>query len=443
MNFKLGIIGHPDVNVIVKEIISKRFRDVSVTSLGVADDINFDQTFPKIISQFINHDGLLFTAKDIYYIFNSNTGLEVPSTHLDTSLAELYKSFFKAQYHLKSDITNLSIDSVLYSDITDAYIGLDIFDVSNLNIKIVPFDYSKPPYIDKIIEAHIKNHRENGSLCMTGFTEVMIRLQALSIPVVSIESDKNQIFEKVNRLISSSISLSQKVNDQVVILISLSNLKEHIVIENSEHSIISEYNRITEQIFWFSQKVNGAYLSSDQKNFSIFCSRDDFENQTDHFSKLEILDQIAFKNIVHASIGIGYGKTINKAMKHAVIAKIKATKENINCAFIKYSDREIAGPLFPSSNPTNNKVIVYDEKLYHIASKSELSISKIYQLHGIIKEKNTTYFTSKELSSQLGVSQRSANRMLKKLEDSGFVQPSGTKSEGGKGRPIRIFAFYF
>lgn len=442
MSFKIGIIGHPDINTQIQDLVLSKFNNVKLTNLDISDDNNFSDSFSKISNQFSQFDGLLFTAKDIYQIFHDKQEIEKPTIYLDSTEAELYRALFKGLNSFNNNLQNISVDSRSYNEVINSLENLDYINLSSNKVLVVDYDFTKPEYVKSTLENHIANYEKHNCLCLTGFTEIRNRLTEMNIPVVLLESDRANIIEKVNKLISSAISMNTRQNDQAVILISLSNLKEHIVIENSEHSVISAYNKITEKVFWFSQKVKGAFLSSDQKTYSIFCSREDFESNINGYTKFELLNEISKTNIVHASIGVGFGKTVQKAMKHATIARIKAIKENISCAFIKHSEREITGPMFPSGT-SSGKTIVYDTKLNEIAEKSGLSISKIYRINGYIKEKNTSILTSKQLANLLEISQRSANRIIEKLVESHYVEQRGTKSEGDKGRPIRIFEFYF
>ena len=57
------------------------------------------------------------------------------------------------------------------------------------------------------------------------------------------------------------------------------------------------------------------------------------------------------------------------------------------------------------------------------------------------QEKNT--FTSRELSEFLSISERSVNRIIKKLIEKGYAEEAEFESSAGAGRPRRKIKFIF
>lgn len=245
----------------------------------------------------------------------------------------------------------------------------------------------------------------------------------------------------MNNLISRGSAVENRDFDQVAITINISNLKENLIINNSHHSVVLEYNRIMEEVFWLAERLDGAYSFNGSKSYTIFCSREGFEYESEYLSKINILDTIAENQVVYASIGVGYGRSFKEAIKHSVIANIKAANEKRNCAYISYEPDKLAGPLLPANESPELDSTVFDARLEQIASRSSINIDTIYKINSALKSGNN--YTSSEVAQIIGVTRRSANRIVAKLEGSGFAEPMSNKSNGGRGRPSRIIRFLF
>ena len=220
-------------------------------------------------------------------------------------------------------------------------------------------------------------------------------------------------------------------------------MKEHLILDNTEHNVVAEYNRISEAVFWFSEKINGAYIPNDQRKYIIFCNKEEYEKETNHSANISILNEITKKNYFTCGIGIGYGINDREAIRNATIAQLRSSKKNRNSAYIVYDINKIIGPIYPSTEINIKNSSLYDMKINDIASKSQISINTIYQLYNNFKKTNETDYTSRDIAEQLGVTIRSANRLFDKLSNSGYIQMIGEKTTGKKGRPIRVFRFLF
>ena len=65
-----------------------------------------------------------------------------------------------------------------------------------------------------------------------------------------------------------------------------------------------------------------------------------------------------------------------------------------------------------------------------------------YKVKEVVKLIETTkegQITAQELAENLGITKRSANRILSALEEQGVVEIVGTRATSAKGRPERIY----
>jgi hypothetical protein len=443
MEYVLGLIGHPDINKEVKILISRHFDNIKIIEMNIIDDTDLNLNNVNIRLFEKKCMGILFTAKDIYQLFCSITQIGVDTACLEDNKSEILKTLFTANNSHIADITNISIDSITYDEIKDLYRELGLAEGGDCQILTVPFNISSDDLVEKITSAHKENYDKFSSTCITFFTETKNRLESINIPVLKVGINKDEVIKRVNELISKIHSNLSEKKSRIAILIMLSGLKEHLLINNSEYNFVTEYNRISEVVFWFSEKIDGAYIPNDQRKYIIFSNKEKYEQETDFSANISVLNEVAKKNYFYCNIGIGYGITDREAIKNATIAQIKSSKDNRSSAYIMYDSNKVMGPILPSTELNSRHNTIYDVKLNEIASKSQIGISTIYKLYNIVNKTGDSDYTSRDISQHLGITIRSSNRLFAKLTKSGYIKMVGEKSTGEKGRPIRVFRFLF
>ena len=84
-----------------------------------------------------------------------------------------------------------------------------------------------------------------------------------------------------------------------------------------------------------------------------------------------------------------------------------------------------------------------DAKFKVISDKTGLSVNGIYHLYCFLQEHPREGYLSRELAEGLGLSRRSMNRVLQKLDQHGYVHVLGSRLLGKSGRPARILKITF
>ena len=207
----------------------------------------------------------LDTGRDIHDIFNNKLDHTIPNAYLENTRADIFKALFHGAYHLKADIKRISVDSLAYRKITEAYSDLGIDGEKECHIKMVKPDHTQRGFLQEVISQHLSNYKYDGSLCITQITAVRDALVKKGVEAVLLETHREQVIGRINNLISRGSAVENKDFDQVAITINISNLKENLIINNSHHSVILEYNRIMEEVFWFAERLDGAYSFNGSK----------------------------------------------------------------------------------------------------------------------------------------------------------------------------------
>lgn len=443
MKHILGLAGHPDTNKQVKKIIYNAFDNIDIFEIDVPNEPGTNFIRRKTAEIETKCSGLLFTDKNLYHLFHNRTRINIRSAYLEDFKPEIIKTLFKANLDGDKDVMNISIDSITYDEIKAVYDELDLSGHAGCRLLTIPFELADTGVVEKITSAHKRNHKEFGSTCITFFTETRNRLEEYKIPVLRVGTNRDEVLRKVNEFIAKTTVKPHETADRIAVVIILGRLKEHLILDSTEHNVVAEYNRISEAVYWFSEKIDGAYIPNDQRKYIIFCDKDKYEKETDFSVNIDVLNEVSKKNYFTCSMGIGYGNSERDAVRNATIAQIKAAKENRSCAYINYGKNSVAGPIHPSSDLNRKNNPIYDIKLNEIASKSRIGINTIYRLFNMVKQSGETDYTSREISEELGITIRSANRLFGKLTEGGYIKMVGEKSTGEKGRPIRVFRFLF
>ena len=443
MRYIIGLVGHPDTNKDVKAEILSHFDNVDVLDIEVTRDADIEQNKIRTDQLEKRCMGILFTDREIYQLFYSRTRLRANSAYLEDFKSEILITLFRAYRREDMDIGNISIDSIGYDEVRALYHELGLMEGEEPQILTIPFELSAMDSAERITAFHRENHRKFGSTCITFFTESRKRLEEEGIPVLKVGINRKELVDRVNELVSQRQLSSGTRGDRVAILIMLSGLKEHLILDNSEHNVLAEYNRISEAVFWFSEKIDGAYIPNDQRKYIIFCEKERYERETGFSSHIEVLNEISKKNYFLCHMGIGYGAGDREAIKNATIAQIRSAREKRSSAYIVYGRDDVIGPIIPSTEPHAGSPTIYDPRLNEIASRAQVSINTVYKLSGLVRRSGERDFTSRDIADHLGITVRSSNRLFSRLRESGYVKLVGEKSTGEKGRPIRIFRFLF
>lgn len=85
---------------------------------------------------------------------------------------------------------------------------------------------------------------------------------------------------------------------------------------------------------------------------------------------------------------------------------------------------------------------ISDEKTDEISKVTGVSTAYINKIKSIIKKKEKNSFTSTELAEFLNISERSTNRIIKKIIENGYASVEFENSPGA-GRPRRKTQFNF
>lgn len=442
MNFKLAVIGHASSVEEIEEIVTHKFTNIDVYKIEFNNDEDVDSALAELKKIIDICHGILYTRKEPYKLLSSRIEHHSTVRYVDIDTSNFIHSLLRASYHFGVDIRRASVDTLDYASIMSAYKSLGI-PAQEVSPQIVQIDTNSSHFVQRAKEEHLKNYESGLSeFCTTNMRQVSDYLTEKKVPCVLIAPSTDTYIYEIRRILLSHKLKKLNENNIACVCISVSPRDDFYVFHNTVLQEVLELNKIAEKIAIFAQKIDGALISVSNVEYVLMCNSSNLEFATDNFARIDILTSV-YTNTAHVlSIGIGYGETVKMAKANAVIGMHNAKMEGGNRAYVVYSPDEILGPIEPNETNDVNPTI-FDMHLVQIAETSGLSINTIFKIDCLVKQKNKRNFTSVELSEQLGVSVRTANRIIVKLEHCGYIVEVGRHVINERGRPSRVVRLLF
>lgn len=430
---KLGIIGSLRLVEKVREVIRGSFPQIEPISLAYR---NYHEAvaIAQYHQQFL--DAILFTGTTPYMISRDYINPSVICDCLPRSGGALLRALLEAVLIKNCDACNVSFDTYDEQSLCNAYAEIGI---SRDKLKL--FSVARPSYdasIEALVSAHEGNYYKKGvSFCLTPLSSVYEQLQERNIPCVKIDPTTSIIEQTLQKLLLSHLAYRNQENQIVALSVQIDYQGEFSFFNDDEYQYVIEKTKVTNQIYLFAQRIQAAILETGLRDYLLFSTKFILENATDNLQNIDLLSSIKQNTASTISLGIGYGKTAKEAKHSSEIAMLRSSRMGGDMAFVVYNGKDFIGPVKSSQSRTGPDEKV-DGKFHLIAEKTGLSTNTIFKLSSICRLHMKNCFTPKELAGFFGVTQRTMNRIIEKLERNGCCEVIGNKIVSNTGRPSRI-----
>jgi hypothetical protein len=441
MNFKLCLVGHSSYINDLETVINKNFYNIDVYKIVFNTDLDMDFVISEIEKKQVLVDAILYTGIEPYILTSHKTGSNIAS-YVPIRNQDLVHCLFKSLLKFTFDIYSISIDSMDYKSIVEAYESLEL-DTDKLRINIVEVNTREHNFVHKAEQEHYRNYKNRlSSICITSITEIYNKLKEKGIPCALLAPSMDSYISEIKTLILRDKIKKTEKNEFAIVTIKVTQNSDFYIYNSSELQDVLDLNTISQYIALFCQKLQGIMYLTERNGYVVLCNSRKLELLTDDFKNIEMLTQIPKNTRFSVNIGIGYGDSLTSAKKHSLIACNRSCLYGNDNAFVMYNPRDVVGPI-KSTQKLNYNEKMYSERLIEIADNSKLSINTVYKIDCIIKQTNKREFTAQELAIELGVTARTANRIVLKLEDAGYLTEVGKHIIESKGRPSRIVKILF
>lgn len=434
---KVALLAPDSIASKVEPIVKTQMDSIELKIYIYNDYIEVLDILNKIQSKY---DGIMFAGIISYYLAKQNIKEEVMWEYFQLHESSLLNALFQAQY-FNENIKDLSIDTYSKSNLKQIFdmVGVNLNDT---NIKLYELNLENYRNLnEEALEFHKKNLKENKNVCIvTALSKVNNELKNMNIKNYMAIPTESVIMDSFERLYLKYTAKVNKNSQLVSMFIEIDLPSEYSLISKNEYYYIREKNKLSDIVYEFGRDIEATIVEVSFNTYLLFTTKEIIERKTNNFKEISILDWISQKSLHIVSIGIGYGKTAIEAKYNSNIAMIKAKKYDENTAYVVYEDGISVGPI---NNVKRKKKEKIDEKILEIATKTNLNINKILKIYNVVDKYKIDCFTTSELSKYCGISIRSTNRMLNRLEECNYIDIVGKQFPDGAGRPKRIMKFKF
>lgn len=426
---KIAIIGAPDSVKKVYSILSSAYSEINFVTRStekIDDMINFIQDIEE------NVDGFYLTGIGIYSASNEKTNIKKPVVYTKRGITGIVKSFWDFQ---KDNCgTSILKNMKIGIDVVDEKDFLETLEEFNIKIKsyyLQKYDYQKTEA--EYLEEYLKKIKSGEINCVfTAFGYIYSALKEKNIPVYRVQATNSEIKKEFKNLLDR-IKMSKAENSKISVEI-IKILKS----ERISNNILSDKLQFEKELLAYSQIVDGNIQTLGNDEYLILSNKGLLNAPENINTILSIIKNYSSKGLI-ISIGIGEGNTMFLSEKNARIA-LKISMGNGNNSIFFSDGSEVKGPLM------EKREILYknssDKKILEVSKNTGVSALYLEKIKSVIKKQDKNSFTSVELAEFLNISERSTNRIIKKIIESGYASVEYENSFSA-GRPRRKTQFNF
>lgn len=380
-----------------------------------------------------NADIILFSGLIPFQIVKQElNGFSKPMVYVPVTGTTLYRVLFKMINETGRSLMNtprISIDTLAKNDVQESLDELEI-NVAELFVK----EFNIREGTEQLVHFHYHLWiKQSIDVAITCVRSVYDRLIELGVPAYQVVPTRSSIYSSLEQVLLEGRTLEQANTQLAIGIIRFSNLSDGITAYDTQRKRVVLQNILID----FGEKAQALLDWSNREEMRFVTTRGAMEEATDHFSHISLLNDIAVKTGIQACLGIGFGRTANEGEIKAREALNKA-KLNMGSCYAADIDGTIHGPIgeffhleysIRSDNP----------RKVSLAKKARLSVATINKLLSYCSSIGNTSITALELSNGLGITVRSARRILSILEKNELAKVVGEEQPINRGRPRQLY----
>ncbi|MEU6425639.1 hypothetical protein ABZ860_07040 [Microbispora sp. NPDC046973] len=397
MGIVIGIVGPHDL---VDDVAAVCEEQPGVSTLRL--DYDHESQAPAIVEAHAAAvEGWLFTGIVPYMLSRDAEVLTRPAEFVDYLGATLLSALVRLQYR-GQDVARLSIDTLSTADVhaTFAEAGLPTDEVRTL-------PYRPKMTSDQAIAFHRKGPAHSVITCLSSVHEALRNEMHVLRLVPSIHSVRVALRQLL-------LSAEGQAQEDAQIALGL------VEVDNDE-GLLREAATLGGTLAAFR---GGTHL--------LVTTRGPLHEATGGFAGLPMLTRLAGDNDV-VRVGFGLGRSAAEAESLARRALARARRIGQVAAVLSLrADTDIVLESAPVARPD-------DQNLSVIARRVGLSVSTLEKLLEARAAAGDEPLTTREIADRLAVQQRTARRMLHRLELAGMAERTGNLSSGSSGRPLTLY----
>lgn len=403
-----GIIGPSDLVPHVAELASS-IPDLTARELAYGSE---QETVELIRSYGDEVDGWLFTGVVPHEIAKAADVLRQPAEHVSYSGVTLLGALFRLHREGR-DVSLASVDTLHRDEVAETVAEAGLLGDS---IKTMPYE----PHVrsEDLVEFHRRARANDGTTvaitCLRSAYDVLVE----EMPVVRLAPSVRDIREAIDALI---LKARDRMHSDAQVALGFVELDANGESADTAGGLERDL-----------AELGGAVVRIDGERYLIVTTRGPLERATAGFSAAPFLDRIAGRHrSVHA--GLGLGRSAGEAAAHASRALARARARGAVAAVLStHHDADIV---------LNRDTAVEQTPLdlAQLAGRVGMSRATLQSLRRVAHTDAERTVTATQIATAFSIQERSARRLLKRLERAGAAVPVGTLSAGQMGRPPVIY----
>lgn len=391
----------------------------------------------KIVEEYNLHvDFWLFSGYIPYKIACQTNVSQDKLMQIFYSDASIYKGFLEQSFKMEKFIKSVSVDIIpLPKQMASEALALIKKYIKNLYLK--EFEVEIDP--KELFDFHYQLWQEGKTdFAITYYPSVDKQLKEAGVPSYWASPSKNEIYHSV-QLFTEKIKTSYYKETQIGAFMleikDFDSLKERMKLG---YRIQYLELRMKENLLQLCEQIDGSLIEEGNGKYTIFSTRGAIEGQI-QFIK-EKMYQLSIEMEAQVTAGIGFAQTVFNAELHAHRG-LRQTKENETIDIVMIQDDgtiiESVGNMEELSYSYRAEDPVVIEKL----KQASVSVKTYKKIQALIQKMRWNNFTTKDLATQLQMSERNAQRIMADLCKVDLAQICGEELQHTRGRPTKIFRF--
>ncbi len=430
VHIRVGVIGP----LWIKELLQRCFDLFpSMTPIfRLSDQLSDAAVFTKDLIEQV--DCLLYSGKAPYLTAQMEIPAHLPSFYIPLKGSGLYQVLYLLNKKQTLSLSHISFDGIQVPYIEIARQSLnESFTYTHFNEMVHAAN------VDEVVEHHqtiVKNNPN--SVVVTSLKLVSERLSELGIMNEWLKPTEEDTIVILERLLLSTTQRKQKETQIVFgrIYVDHSALVKDFA---TEKQLQKRFHDIYKSLLNFAEQFDAYLTVLNDAEYLFVTNRGTFERITEGYKTLPLLNDAKKSLNINLSIGIGFGITAVEAGKNARFALYQAQDYGGQCGFIVREDRKVFGPIDLVA-PIKYPLSVTDAKLLDFAEKSGINAVHLEKALAMIKRNQLNEFTAQDVANMLGITIRSAHRILQAWLDINIVEVVGTEKLTSRGRPRQVFS---
>lgn len=363
-------------------------------------------------------DACLFASPVPYDLARRSGVLTMPATYVQLGGAALIAALARAALDERIDPRRVSVDVLNRADVEEAYadLGLPSGDVHSRD---------EPGATGTLTAFHERLARQgHTSGALTCMPAVADRLQTAGVPVVRIRPTSAAVRTALHTAALLGAHHRLEESQLTVVLVEVPTLREPVRRAAPRYWRDELRLSLHRLLVQEANRINASVTAVDDHSYMVTATRGSVATATEGFRVLPFAARVRDELGLAVEVGVGMGRTTHDAESHAraALARTQAGKQAQGFAVDREGRALIPAPRMPPQGGALKPKGV--EVLSRLAAKLE---------------GGDTVVDAENAGKMLGVTPRTARRLLRTLVDEGLAWPLPPNRTPQPGRPRQLY----